>query len=662
MQTPATLGDTQWRVPGGWVLSGAGSQEQFGLLEQIGALLAQMEEKMTNEFRTSLQAMESHLTAGPSRGRGSFKEPVTVNVAQPPVEMEVITADVDKGSVRKVIAEMERVLKDSVHHLDGRKVTNLDTLFTALDHDGDGTITQDELYNGLKGLNHDVCEADLSSLFASVGISGQQGISLDQLKRVYRAYEDTVEPEEETAPITRLNSGVTVNSAALASLKNSLRSIEDLDVDKPRRSMSDILKNSTSHQKDTALDVIMGCAILFNAVTIGISMDFEYTDGGIFAGIDIAFTCIFLIELSMKLRLLGCRGYFRSAWNRLDFILITADVSQLVLGKVIQSSLADNTPPASLFRIIRLLRLARLARVLQIGTCEDLVSMVSGMLGGMSTLTWAICLFMLLIYVISLVFREFFGGKVGETIEHRDLWIENVSEMENLKSYFASVPRSMLSVFRFSFGDFQSINGISFFETLQAVHGTVPEIFVCMLFFVITIGVFNVIAAIFIESTMAAALALQSNRKTARLNDPVLWSTRIAVLVHKLFEYNGMEFEDKKRLSQNLDTLALVPVSEAIFEQFIRDKDVIQALNELEIDGADHKFLFDILDNDNTGSIVVTQLVDGLLRLRGDPRRSDIITIDLMVRDVQEKSNMVLEGVQTSLDRLSLLVKSSIDR
>jgi len=45
--------------------------------------------------------------------------------------------------------------------------------------------------------------------------------------------------------------------------------------------------------------------------------------------------------------------------------------------------------------------------------------------------------------------------------------------------------------------------------------------------------------------------------------------------------------------------------------------------------------LVDILDPDRDGAIHILDLVNGLMRLRGQPRRSDVVCVDLMVRSLQ---------------------------
>merc|ERR1712061_292392 len=78
----------------------------------------------------------------------------------------------------------------------------------------------------------------------------------------------------------------------------------------------------------------------------------------------------------------------------------------------------------------------------------------------------------------------------------------------------------------------------------------------------------------------------------------------------------------------------------------VKDPKVIKALDELDIDRADHKHLSDILDPDKSGDITVLELVTGLKRLRGEPKRSDIISIHLMIRSLHERVDEVLHEVK----------------
>mmetsp|Transcript_41662 Transcript_41662/g.76690 ORF Transcript_41662/g.76690 Transcript_41662/m.76690 type:complete len:254 (+) Transcript_41662:2-763(+) len=205
----------------------------------------------------------------------------------------------------------------------------------------------------------------------------------------------------------------------------------------------------------------------------------------------------------------------------------------------------------------------------------------------------------------------------------------------------------MLTVFRFFFGDFSTISGLNIFEGIQECYGSPAAVLVCLFYFIIIIGLFNVIAAIFVESTLAAANHAAILRKTERMNDEILWSTRLTSLVRKIFEYNGNTLPP--RMSDVVESLSDQAIPEAVFQEYMMDTRVQKALRDLEIDESDFKYLFDILDNDNTGSIYISQLSDGLERLRGDPRRSDIICVDLMVRSIQQQTDFLVQAAKANV-------------
>merc|ERR1712228_178280 len=68
-------------------------------------------------------------------------------------------------------------------------------------------------------------------------------------------------------------------------------------------------------------------------------------------------------------------------------------------------------------------------------------------------------------------------------------------------------------------------------EFLVERYGGGFAFFYCFFVFMMTIGFFNVISAIFVERTMDAAASLQLAKANQRLHDNVLWSTEMAKLI-----------------------------------------------------------------------------------------------------------------------------------
>merc|ERR1712187_472630 len=90
------------------------------------------------------------------------------------------------------------------------------------------------------------------------------------------------------------------------------------------------------------------------------------------------------------------------------------------------------------------------------------------------------------------------------------------------------------------------------------------------------------------------------------------------------------------------DEIINLEVPRSVIEQLAQDPAAQKSLIDLDIDPEDNEHLVDIFDPDNGGTITVTDFIEGLRRLRGDPRRSDIISIDLMLRSVQTSVNEIL--------------------
>merc|ERR1712151_689968 len=86
------------------------------------------------------------------------------------------------------------------------------------------------------------------------------------------------------------------------------------------------------------------------------------------------------------------------------------------------------------------------------------------------------------------------------------------------------------------------------------------------------------------------------------------------------------------------------PVS--LIDECVKDPRAIGALKNLDTNEDDFGTLSDILDPDHGGSLGVLDVVDGLSRLRGEPRRSDIVTIDLMIRSMQVSIKEVQQDMQ----------------
>merc|ERR1712217_589399 len=106
----------------------------------------------------------------------------------------------------------------------------------------------------------------------------------------------------------------------------------------------------------------------------------------------------------------------------------------------------------------------------------------------------------------------------------------------------------------------------------------------------------------------------------------------------------------------SLHEMSDISLSHAFFSELHNGQHFRDILRELDIADQDQFDLFDTLDVDGNGYIDLEELVAGIAKLRGDARRSDIISVSLMMRALQadftsfEKDvSRQLKGLQKSV-------------
>merc|ERR1712183_708582 len=116
--------------------------------------------------------------------------------------------------------------------------------------------------------------------------------------------------------------------------------------------------------------------------------------------------------------------------------------------------------------------------------------------------------FFLMVGMTAMMCRMFFSG--DET-------------PKETRYYFRSIGRSMFTVFRCSFGDCNTKDGVSIIEDI--VGSRPPEIaFLCEIGFAgftffVNMGIFNVVSAIFVDSIIASETQEAQTKMVNRLED-----------------------------------------------------------------------------------------------------------------------------------------------
>lgn len=216
-------------------------------------------------------------------------------------------------------------------------------------------------------------------------------------------------------------------------------------------------------------------------------------------------------------------------------------------------------------------------------------------------------------------------------------------------------------------------------EQLRRKFGA-PFLFIYMLLFLfVTIGIFNLIMAVFIDNVADGStkkrqrLLGQNASKTAWLISSALrhiiltnlcqqeqeeatkgnhrrMSKLLKEQIQSLQEMYGYkahtnaEYEEKTEEIRKQMAERDVVVTREEFNQWLSsEKELISRLDESEIDMSCKSDLFDVLDADLSGELEFEEMVDGLLKCRGPVSKTDIIAIRLKCSLLIRMMNAVCE-------------------
>lgn len=279
--------------------------------------------------------------------------------------------------------------------------------------------------------------------------------------------------------------------------------------------------------------------------------------------------------------------------------------------------------------------------------------MVCGVFAGLRTLFWAIVLLVFFIYCCSVALMQ--------TVGQADIVIDD----QYNTVLFKGLIWSMFNVFRCFMSDGALPDGTPLLGHLEARYGSsfvVPYSFANLF---LVFGIFNLIAAIFVENVMASArakreltedgervrvaLALRNlllkfcgvksvsniaSRKTLAEHKPPLKQRIINYMQVKLKAFTE---GDEYKLQQDHEYFEVDGViTREMFDNAIRDQETWHLLDDLEIN-CDRNELFDVLDADGSGEIDVYEMISGLMKMRsGGSDKSDAVATLLHLRAVQD--------------------------
>ncbi|CAK9012677.1 unnamed protein product [Durusdinium trenchii] len=282
-----------------------------------------------------------------------------------------------------------------------------------------------------------------------------------------------------------------------------------------------------------------------------------------------------------------------STWPGLDYLEVGREESGDVFA-------------TSLLRFCRLIRLVRIVKVFRLKIMKDLRLMVKGLVAGIKTLIMAFILLFTVLYVIA----GFATMTIGNSQEVYDA---------DLKPFFRTIPDSMFTCFRCFTGECVNQAGAPIHAILADKIGFGFVFGYVASFMLVSLGIFNVILAVYVDITMKAAkendlTVEQHSRESIRIARIARELLKKFAAAFRLFQDMDEGVERGKGLkiahSHNFmdgDMLESIAITKELFLMVIQDRRVQGLMDELELP-PDRANLFEIIDADGSGTLQLSEL------------------------------------------------------
>jgi len=395
--------------------------------------------------------------------------------------------------------------------------------------------------------------------------------------------------------------------------------------------------------------------IIANAICLSMMADPEYEDWAGWDYVELFFASFLLLEILVRMYIEGIYTYWRGkekVWNMFDILLATVSWVDVFISQE-NSELFS----ASFLRVCRLIRLVRVMRVFRLKVFKELRLMVKGLLAGLWTLSIAFILLFSVLYMVS-GFAKVVIGSDERTIEL------------GLGPQFRTIPDTMFTFFRCFTGDCNADDGRPMASLLAQKFGTFFVICFVVSYMLVAMGIFNVILAVYVDITMKAAKETEAMNAEQHARESIRIARTTRELLKKFAAFQK-SFTDGTIISEpsgNRPSVAFtdedindaLSISKECFLMVVQDRSVQKLMDELDLP-PDRANLFEIIDADGSGTLHVSELVHGLLKIRGDIKKSDTVAPLLATKAVQQMVQEMGEENRAHMERLETALMQELD-
>lgn len=389
-------------------------------------------------------------------------------------------------------------------------------------------------------------------------------------------------------------------------------------VDEPKEGVARLLD-------DIRFDYGMGVVILLNAVVIGVETDQQNNADippAMWEAIELCFLVVFTVEIGLRAWAMR-RDFFLDRWCWFDSVLVLFATADRIVSAT--GAAGQEIRAITVLRVLRLLRLCRVLRLLRI--FKELWLLTNGVLQSFRTLFWASILMLLMIYcgavfMTQIVITTFGNGDSAPDIE--------ADVLDDINLRWGNVGRSVFSLFQI-----MTLEGWSE-EFCRPLMGASPHIWIFFVGFLMcsTFALLNIVTSIIVETTFSQ---VKKDDEEFKLE----FEREREVLVHALqsmFEHGDVNGNGQLSFDEFLEAL--------------QAPEVFARLQQIGVSPEEAIDLFKLLDADMSGELSINEFTIGVLRIKGDAKTRDVLTLQYNVHmAIQEQGNR-LTFIEDSITRM----------
>ncbi|MBO6231246.1 MAG: ion transporter [Ruminiclostridium sp.] len=206
--------------------------------------------------------------------------------------------------------------------------------------------------------------------------------------------------------------------------------------------------------------------IILNSIILGLqtSPAVMSSFGGVLDILDTVCLGIFIVEMLLKMAAYKFIGYFKSAWNWFDFIII---ITSLLSGLAVLSSV----------RILRVFRVFRSLKGLRgfkmISSLKPLQVIIAAIGRSIPGISWTALLLIIIYYIFSIIGVTQFGEAFPEWFGDIPKAMYTLFQVMTLESWSMGISRPVMEVFDYAWAYFVPFVLISSFVMMNVVVGIV---------------------------------------------------------------------------------------------------------------------------------------------------------------------------------------------